>query len=160
MTITPALLIGPLQSNHYVLLKEGQGITHEESVKAPLYNVNCYNWVLGHILQHRDIMLDLLGFEKVMTDDEAALYEAGSKPISEDGPSVPFERLMDMLTTSQARLMDALGHVSEEDLAKLPTSGGERTLGNRLNGLIWHETYHVGQTEYTRQIAGKNDQIL
>ncbi|MCA9896107.1 MAG: DinB family protein, partial [Anaerolineae bacterium] len=119
-----------------------------------------YNWVLGHILQHRDIMLELLGAETVMSKDEAALYVAGSEPIREDGPSVSFERLMDMLTTSQARLMDALGHISEADLAKLPASGGERTLGNRLNGLIWHETYHVGQTEYTRQIAGKNDQIL
>lgn len=160
MTITTNLLIQPLQANHYVLLKEAQGITHAESVKQPLYPVNCYNWVLGHIIQHRDIMLELLGADTVLTNEEAKLYAAGSLPITEDSPTIAFERLMDLLTISQSRLMDALGNITTDELAQLPESGGERTIGSRLNRLVWHETYHVGQTEYTRQIAGKNDTIL
>ena len=160
MSITPALIIQPLQSNHYVLLKQAQGVTHVESIKQPAYNVNCYNWVLGHIIQHRDVMLELLGEEPVLTPEEAELYKAGSPPINEGDEVVPFERLMNLLTLSQERLMASLGNVTADNLAKLPTSGGDRTIGSRLNGLTWHETYHTGQTEFTRQIAGKDDRIL
>jgi hypothetical protein len=37
---------------------------------------------------------------------------------------------------------------------------GEITLGNRLFFIYYHETYHVGQTELLRQLAGKNDKII
>ena len=160
MSITPALLITPLQSNHYVILKQAQGVTHEQSIQKPLYAVNCFNWVLGHILQHRDIMLELLDEPAVMPPDEAEYYKAGSKPIEEGDTVTPFPRLMDMLTVSQERLMAKLGSIDAEALSKLPSSGGDNTIGSRLNRLVWHETYHVGQTEYTRQIAGKQDRIL
>lgn len=160
MSVAPNLLIQPLQSNHYVLLKQGQGVTHADSVKKPLYPVNCYNWVLGHIIQHRDIMLDLLDTTPILSPEQADLYRAGSQPISEESDAVPFEKLMDCLTLSQSKLMALLGEASAESLAVLPASGGERTIGSRLNRLVWHETYHVGQTEFTRQIAGKDDQIL
>jgi len=30
-------------------------------------------------------------------------------------------------------------------------------LKQQLDGLTWHETYHVGQTELLRQPAGKDD---
>ena len=160
MTITPALIIQPLQSNHYVLLKQAQGVTHTESVKQPLYKVNCFNWVLGHIIQHRDVMLELLGAEPVLTPEESEFYKAGSPPVNEGDDVVPFERLMDLLTLSQERLMASLDKVTLDDLAQLPASSGDRTIGSRLNGLAWHETYHTGQTEYTRQISGKDDRIL
>jgi hypothetical protein len=29
-----------------------------------------------------------------------------------------------------------------------------------LAGLYWHEAYHTGQTEYLRQLAGKDDCVV
>lgn len=37
---------------------------------------------------------------------------------------------------------------------------GTTTLAARLHWYYFHDTYHTGQTELLRQIAGKNDQII
>jgi uncharacterized damage-inducible protein DinB len=34
------------------------------------------------------------------------------------------------------------------------------TVGQRVFFLYFHESYHVGQTELLRQLAGKNDKII
>jgi len=48
---------------------------------------------------------------------------------------------------------------SMDDLEQLiPDS--DRTIAERLRFLMWHETYHVGQTEYLRQLAGKGDKVI
>ena len=40
------------------------------------------------------------------------------------------------------------------------TRFGERPVGQHVAGLHWHETYHTGQLELLRQLAGKNDAII
>jgi hypothetical protein len=160
MSITPKYLMQSLQFSHYILLKQAQGVTHAESVRQPPYPVNCFNWLLGHIILHRDIMLGLLDEAPVLTPEEVKLYEPGSPPIHEGDEAVPFERLTDLLTMTQERLMAKLGQITADDFADLLAADGDPIIGSGLIGLAWHETYHVGQTEYTRQIAGKNDRIL
>jgi hypothetical protein len=34
------------------------------------------------------------------------------------------------------------------------------TVGQRLFGLYFHQTYHIGQTELLRQLAGVNDKVI
>ncbi len=36
----------------------------------------------------------------------------------------------------------------------------ERTLGERVLELYFHETYHTGQTEILRQLAGVDDKVI
>jgi methionine salvage enolase-phosphatase E1 len=36
----------------------------------------------------------------------------------------------------------------------------QSTILERLQSLVWHETYHIGQLEPLRQLAGKNDKII
>jgi hypothetical protein len=51
--------------------------------------------------------------------------------------------------------------ISAEELAQLTEfQGSERAVGQALAGLHWHETYHTGQLELLRQLAGKNDAII
>ena len=51
--------------------------------------------------------------------------------------------------------------LSEEALQELRRDG-ERTLplGTLLHFANWHETYHVGQTELLRALAGKTDKVI
>jgi hypothetical protein len=39
---------------------------------------------------------------------------------------------------------------------------GQRTMtmGRRLFGLYFHETFHTGQTELLRQLAGTDDKVI
>jgi hypothetical protein len=34
------------------------------------------------------------------------------------------------------------------------------SIGERLTFANWYETYHVGQLEFLRQLAGKNDTVI
>jgi hypothetical protein len=36
----------------------------------------------------------------------------------------------------------------------------QQTVGDRIAGLHWHETYHTGQLDILRQLAGKDDGVL
>jgi hypothetical protein len=36
----------------------------------------------------------------------------------------------------------------------------DQTVGKQITFLQWHETYHLGQLEPLRQLAGKNDKVI
>jgi hypothetical protein len=51
--------------------------------------------------------------------------------------------------------------MDEAALAREYASGDRKTtVGQRAFFLYFHETYHVGQTELFRQLAGKDDKII
>ena len=54
--------------------------------------------------------------------------------------------------------MDGFEEISEQQLDEKDER--ERTVAERLLFLAWHEGYHVGQTEYLRQLSGKDDKII
>ena len=58
---------------------------------------------------------------------------------------------------SQKQILAALERTSQESLNQ---PDGEGTVGGSLSFLYWHEAYHTGQTEYLRQLAGKNDKVI
>ncbi|MDY7040410.1 MAG: DinB family protein [Chloroflexota bacterium] len=134
-----------------------EGLTHADSLLQLPFRGNCLNWVLGHILVGRNTALQLLGQKLIWRAAEVSRYESGSEPITGDEHVLPLERLLQDLERSQERIEAGLSNLSEEDLA---TSVDGRSLGEHLAGLHWHETYHTGQLEILRQLAGKNDAIV
>ena len=62
---------------------------------------------------------------------------------------------------SQDRIGDVLGAISDEQLAEQRSSGDRSfTVGARAFFGYFHDTYHVGQTELLRQVAGVDDAII
>ncbi|MGC8787954.1 MAG: hypothetical protein ACP5Q1_11065, partial [Anaerolineae bacterium] len=62
---------------------------------------------------------------------------------------------------SQERINMALVRITPEELAKeTQDHRGKTTVAERLFFLYFHETYHVGQTELLRQLAGTNDKVI
>jgi uncharacterized damage-inducible protein DinB len=117
--------------------------------------------VLGHILVGRNKVLRFLGEPPIWGDEHITRYETGSEPITTDDQALPLEKLLSDLDQSQECIRAALEITSSEDLAaKVEFRGSERPLGQVLSGLHWHETYHTGQLEILRQLAGKNDAII
>ncbi|HWK89525.1 MAG TPA: DinB family protein, partial [Longimicrobium sp.] len=92
------------------------GLTHDESVAAP-GGGNSANWVLGHILVHRDKMLALLGEEKLLDAETTAVYDRGSEPLTDAARARPLDGLRAELARSHERLRDALGRATPERLA-------------------------------------------
>src|SRR3954454_10171569 len=145
--------------NVRVIKMQVNGLTHADSLLQPQVRGNCLNWVLGHIAIHRDLILEALGEEKLLPETADARYGSGSEPILGDGEGVlPLETLLAALDQGQERIAAILG---QGDVAVLTREipFGERSVSVVQHAffLYFHDTYHVGQTEFLRQLAGKND---
>lgn len=158
-------LISVANRNFGVIQKQINGLTHADSLLQLPFRGNCLNWVMGHITQSRDKMLQLVDQPSVWTPEQIARYERDSAPILEAGPDVlPFEKIVADLTTAHERLVEALKGFSLDDLAAV----GKGVIKNAppwniaewLHFLLWHETYHVGQLEILRQLTGVNDKVI
>jgi len=138
------------------------GLSHADSLIQTPYKINCMNWVLGHIAVSRDNVMRLIGAEPLLSETETLRYKTESDPITEDGADImQLEKLLEVLTSGQARIETALDALSEADLSD-EIQVGERMmpLGTRLHGFYFHDTYHTGQTDLLRQIAGANDKVV
>jgi uncharacterized damage-inducible protein DinB len=159
--ITTQQLSEAFGRNVSVLRMQAAGLSHADSLRQPPFRGNCLNWVLGHLAENRDVILQALAAEPVM-GAAASRYARESDPITGDGPGVlPLEELLVILTRSQEALTAALARTTEEDLAK-EIQRGQRTmlLSERIFFLYFHETYHVGQTELLRQLTGVDDKVI
>lgn len=148
--------------NLSLLRRQCDSLTHADSLLQPPFRGNCMNWVLGHILINRDRVLHLLQAEPTLAEAKTGRYESGSDPITEDSDAIlPLEELLDKLSLSQERIAAGLDRMDESDLSIETESGGRKmSIGQRIFGLYFHDTYHTGQTEFLRQLAGKDDKIV
>jgi hypothetical protein len=147
--------------NVTLLQRQAAGLTHADSLLQPPFRGNCLNWVLGHIAENRDSVLEALG-EAPSSGEAVARYARESEPITEDDAgALPLDELLRLLAVSQEALAAALGRATPEDLAReLKLGQRTTTVGARVFFLYFHETYHVGQTELLRQLAGADDKII
>jgi hypothetical protein len=153
-------LIQSYQSTHWIIHKQAAGLTHEESVMQLPFRGNCFNWVVGHIIVSRDRVLKLLDEPAQLSEEETATYNTGSDPITQSETAVPFDKLLGILDETQDRIVAVLSEIPEERLADIYDEERGTTIGERIAGLHWHETYHTGQLEILRQLAGKNDRVI
>ena len=143
---------------HNVIHMQLAGLTHADSLLQLPFRGNCLNWVLGHIIENRSTALTRLGRERVWSEEDEARYCRGSEAIVEEGQALSLEELLRVLDNSQESLVAALQGIGEAELDEVVDS--KRTLGELLAFLHWHETYHVGQLEILRQLAGKDDVVI
>jgi hypothetical protein len=134
------------------------GLNHEDSLLQPPFRANNLNWVLGHIIAGRSTALAILGGEPVWIEEEGAPYAQESEPITA-ADAYPLKKLVADLDTAQERLDVALEQVTPEAMEHV-AKGKDRSLGERLSFIYWHEAYHTGQTELLRQLAGTDDKII
>ena len=140
-----------------VIKRQLDGVTHEESLVQPPFRGNCLNWVLGHIVISRAESLTSLEEALPWNETDAARYRRNSDPIAGAEQALPLAQLLDFLEQSQTRILSGLSRISADRLAAKVDDG---TLADQIAFANWHETYHVGQLELLRQLAGKNDKVI
>ena len=141
------------------------GLSHEDSVHCPEPAGNCINWVLGHMVTGRGLVLMLAGpASTVLTDEEAASYRRGSAALREGATAVDLARLKSAFEETQQRLIPALQSLNDatlsaevpEQFRRPPLRG---TVAQALTRLSYHEGYHNGQIGLLRRMAGKEAAI-
>jgi len=158
--LTTQQLAKAFARNLWIVEAQAAGLSHQDSlVQQP--GMNCLNWVLGHLADYRDQVLAMLG-EAPALGEESARYRRESDPVTGDGPGViPLERLLAVLKEGQGRISAALSALPGEALQKEEMVGDRRlTLGERLHFAYFHDTYHTGQAELLRALAGRTDKVL
>jgi uncharacterized damage-inducible protein DinB len=159
--LTVAGLVDTLARNVHVVGMQAEGLSHADSLLQPQPRGNCFNWVAGHILVFRQYMLAALGQESLHDEDTLTHYKTDSTPITADGEGVrPFANLLKALGETQDRIANVLATTSASTLAEPSPRTGDVIVAEDIFFLMWHETYHVGQTELLRQLTGVNDKLL
>lgn len=160
--ITARELAEAFGRNLNIINSQTKGLSHADSVLQPPMRGNCMNWVLGHIADNRDTVLQQLGQVPLMSAEQKKRYGYGSEPVCADGDDVlDLNQLLGMLQRSQAVISSVLEIIAPDELAKeVEGFYGKTSLGSFLFFLCWHETYHLGQTEILRQLAGTNDKVI
>jgi len=124
------------------------GISNEESVLQLPFEHNCMNWILGHIVTNRSHVLETVGASHAWQDEVRALYHQDTQPVTQETPSIKFEKLIVNLDESVEILEGALENVSEAWLEENHSNyRGEKTRYAHLTSFHWHESFHLGQLE-------------
>ncbi|MDH3675054.1 MAG: DinB family protein [Anaerolineae bacterium] len=157
----PEALIELFNRTHWVMKKQADGLSHADSLLQPAHSGNCFNWVLGHIIAGRNSVLIALDEAPIWSEETLAVYKRESEPITSSDQAQPFEDLLADLDETQRRIVTALERIPAEKLEKVAANDpNDRSVGQRVAFLHWHETYHTGQLELLRQLAGKADKII
>jgi len=160
--ITATDLIGGLERNLGIIKAQTEGLSHADSLLQPPFRGNCLNWVLGHMAGTRNTMLSFLGEEAILSEAHVKRYGYGSEPVCGDaGDILTLEQLLAVLEQGQSALAAKLQKTTADEFAgEVESFLGTTTLGQLIFFLYWHESYHVGQTEVLRQLAGKDDKVV
>lgn len=158
--MTPEDLKHAFTANKWVIDVQTKGLGDDESVLQAGFRANCLNWVVGHIVVHRDEVLRALGAQPLLDRTGTRMYARDSEPIhGPECPHVPLEVLLQLVDRSQETIVASLDDLDPSALDR-PVGDGARTLGEWLRFLAWHETYHCGQTDVLRQLAGTDDKVI
>src|SRR5262245_30389651 len=103
-------LVGAFARNLGVVKAQTEGLTHADSlIQFP--RGNCLYWVIGHIVEGRDDVLEVLG-EPRAAATTVERYQRGSEPVTGTEATVlPLAQLLDLLEKSQERIEIALGRM-------------------------------------------------
>jgi uncharacterized damage-inducible protein DinB len=131
------------------------GLSAEDSLAHPEAGGNCANWILGHLTNAQNGLMQLMGVEPVWTD--AALERDWNEPVTGPDSALDFGAMRDAFLGSRERCLEAIGAQSAEALAEdgIPNPlGGTTTREGLIMLLAFHMAYHAGQLAVARRVAG------
>lgn len=160
MSQTPQEMIGLFERTTNIVNRQAEGLSHVDSLLQLPVRGNCFNWVLGHIVESRDKILAMYDHEVVLSADEVALYCRGSDPITDGETAVSFERLLSDFNRQYEIIVASFSATDVEKFNEIINEKHGFSFGDRISFLHWHETYHTGQFEILRQLAGVDDAII
>jgi len=138
------------------------GVTHEESLVHPETGGNTMNWVVGHLVCVYNNVLPLLGQAPVMLTEKIKRYDRGSKPLPKE-EALDFSELLSALHESVDRWDAGLATATHGTLDRKapfsPFKDPNETVRSLIGFLMYHQSYHSGQTGVLRRVIGKTGAI-
>jgi hypothetical protein len=145
-----------------ILLKQTEGLTHEESLLQPQPKGNCLNWVMGHLVDNLVIILSVLGGDPPSGLPDLEHYGYDSKPVlCDDAGVLDLHVLIKTYALLTKTITDRLAKMSETEFDdEIEFWQGQSRRGYIAFFYFFHNTYHIGQLEQLRNLAGRTEKVI
>jgi len=155
------LLVQQFGAIYSVIARNIEGLTHADSLAPTAGGGNTANWILGHVVNVQNAVMQIIGAPPVWESEQLARARF-DHPIRNAADSIDWDTLLERFNASRGACLAALASLTDESLAeKMPEPfGKESTRSGLLGVLVVHQCYHAGQLGMARRAAGKKAAIL
>lgn len=158
---TRDLLVQQFGMIYGVIARNVDGLTHADSLAPGAGGGNTANWILGHLVNVHNAVMQTIGAPAVWEDEqlERARFD---HPIREAGDAIDWDTLIERFSSSRDACLTRLATLSDDALAeKMADPFGKPCTRSELLGLLAiHQCYHAGQLGMARRAAGRKGAIL
>ena len=130
-------------------------VSAEDSIRQPGGEGNCLNWLVGHLADVQNRVMELVRAEPVLVDP--SLDRDWDERICGEEDALDWDKVKGALLGSKDRCFSAIAALSEEELLGgeyQDPFGNTQTLGEILSFLGNHQIYHSGQIGIVRRLIG------
>jgi hypothetical protein len=151
-----------LQFEVDILRQQTTDLSHADSLLQPQPAGNCLNWVLGHLVVNLMDILQVLGGSPPDDLPDLQRYRINSEPICGDEEGIlKLQVLIDNYNRLTGIIEDRLSQMDEADFEEeIDFWQGKKSRGYVAFFYFFHNTYHLGQLEQQRNLAGKTEKII
>ena len=145
-----------------IMRQQTAGLSHSDSLFQPQPGGNCLNWVMGHLDDGLIALLKVCGGEKPADLPSFERYGYGSEPVVGDGEGVlPLQDLVATYEVLTNAIIHKLKEMQEKDFEQeIDIFSGKVTRGYAAFFYFFHLSFHLGQLEFGRNLAGKTEKII
>ena len=157
----PQALANAFSISQMVYLGNIEGVSHDDSLFQPEKAGNCINWIAGHILAARGGLLQLLGEQPFLSDEEKVPYGRGSAGVKPGDTCCSLGRINEGMQSTGPIIVAKLTETPVEkyseklDPSAFPVPVEHPSVGTLISILLFHEGYHNGQIGLIRRALGK-----
>lgn len=151
-----------LENELEIVRLQSEGLTDSDIFVQPLNGGNCLAWVLGHIADGLVNIQKSLGGRVPASVPGLERYGRGSEPIlrAEEG-LLSLTELLDLIEQLNDAVQATLAQMEEVDFEEeIDWFSGKERRGWCAFFMFFHYTYHIGQLEFLRNLAGKTEKII
>jgi len=151
-----------MNNEHEIMLEQTKGLSHADSLIQPQPGGNCLNWVMGHLVNNLLIILNILEVPHPPEVPDLKRYGYGSDPVTGEAPDIlPFQDLVDSYGLLSNMICVRLEGMAEAQFTEeIEHFMGRVTRSWAAFFFFFHNTYHLGQLEQLRNLAGKTEKVI
>lgn len=151
-----------LSGEQEIMRQQTDGLSHADSLLQPQPGGNCLNWVMGHLVGNLVEIQSVLGGDLPDGLPDLEHYGFGSEPIrGEEGGVIDFQALLDAYDLLMQHITDRLADMTEDDFdEEIDFWQGKTRRGYVAFFYFFHHTFHLGQLEQLRNLAGKTEKVI
>jgi hypothetical protein len=145
-----------------ILKQQTEGLTTKDSLLQPQPGGNCLNWVMGHLVVNLVEILGVLEGELLEDLPDLTRYRIGSEPIrGEEAGVLALNDLVDIYERLTTKIVARLSQMDEAEFEEeIDFWQGKSRRGYVAFFYFFHNTYHLGQLEFLRNLAGKTEKVI